>query len=76
MAGVAWALWADSRSGATETDVDSHSFKLKGEFNGHDGPVWALAVNKKRQMLISGSSDETIRVRPQRSSPPLVFSLH
>ncbi|ELR14807.1 Rfwd1prov protein [Acanthamoeba castellanii str. Neff] len=45
-----------------ETDVDSHSFKLKGEFNGHDGPVWALAVNKKRQMLVSGSSDETIRI--------------
>jgi hypothetical protein len=54
-----------------ETDVvDSHSYKLKGEFTGHDGPVWALAVSKKQQMLISGSSDESIRVRP----PPFVHS--
>jgi len=45
-----------------ESDVDVHSFKFKGTFIGHEGPVWALAVNAEQQMLISGSSDETIRI--------------
>jgi E3 ubiquitin-protein ligase TRAF7 len=43
-------------------DSEVHSFKCKGTFVGHEGPVWALAVNKSKQMLISGSSDETIKI--------------
>ncbi|KAL6069545.1 E3 ubiquitin-protein ligase traf7 [Balamuthia mandrillaris] len=43
-----------------DEEVNTHIFKCKGTFMGHEGPVWSLAVTPT--LLISGSSDQTIRV--------------
>ncbi|KJE94942.1 tnf receptor-associated factor 7 [Capsaspora owczarzaki ATCC 30864] len=40
--------------------ITTNTFKCKGTFVGHQGPVWALVVYK--DLLFSGSSDETIKV--------------
>mgnify|MGYP005873083173 CR=1 FL=1 len=40
--------------------VDLHTYKEKGTFLGHTGPVWVLDVDK--HYLLSGSSDTTIKV--------------
>lgn len=40
-------------------DLDRHTFKCIGTFQGHTKPVWALAVSGN--LLFSGS-DETIKV--------------
>ena len=37
-------------------------FKCIGTFSGHTGPVWCLAVSPDLQVLISGSSDSTVKV--------------
>lgn len=39
-------------------------FKCIGTFSGHAGPVWCLAVSPDLQVLISGSSDSTVKVLP------------
>lgn len=38
-------------------------FKCKGTFVGHQGPVWCLCVYSIGDLLFSGSSDKTIKVR-------------
>ncbi len=38
----------------------AHTYKCKGTFVGHQGPVWALTAYG--DFLFSGSSDETIKV--------------
>jgi E3 ubiquitin-protein ligase TRAF7 len=41
-------------------DAAAESFRCKGTYLGHEGPVWALAVYN--DLLFSGSSDTTIKV--------------
>lgn len=38
-------------------------FKCKGTFVGHQGPVWCLCVYSTGDLLFSGSSDKSIKVR-------------
>lgn len=38
-------------------------FKCKGTFVGHQGPVWCLCVYSTGDLLFSGSSDKTIKVK-------------
>ncbi len=46
----------------------THTFKCKGTFVGHQGPVWALTAYG--DYLFSGSSDETIKVRAAPGAAP------
>lgn len=49
-------------------------FKCKGTFVGHQGPVWCLCVYSIGDLLFSGSSDKTIKVRASLSPAPSAFA--
>jgi hypothetical protein len=43
--------------------MDPINLNCKGTFTGHTGPVWGLAHSEEAGLLISASSDMTIKVR-------------
>lgn len=49
-------------------------FKCKGTFVGHQGPVWCLCVYSIGDLLFSGSSDKTIKVRASLFHAPSAFA--
>lgn len=49
-------------------------FKCKGTFVGHQGPVWCLCVYSTGDLLFSGSSDKTIKVRALHKKRPLALN--
>lgn len=49
-------------------------FKCKGTFVGHQGPVWCLCVYSIGDLLFSGSSDKTIKVRASLFQAPSAFA--
>lgn len=49
-------------------------FKCKGTFVGHQGPVWCLCVYSIGDLLFSGSSDKTIKVRASLFPAPSAFA--
>ncbi|NXY38879.1 TRAF7 ligase, partial [Pomatorhinus ruficollis] len=49
-------------------------FKCKGTFVGHQGPVWCLCVYSIGDLLFSGSSDKTIKVRASFFHAPSAFA--
>lgn len=49
-------------------------FKCKGTFVGHQGPVWCLCVYSIGDLLFSGSSDKTIKVRGSLFHAPSAFA--
>lgn len=49
-------------------------FKCKGTFVGHQGPVWCLCVYSIGDLLFSGSSDKTIKVRASLFRAPSAFA--
>jgi WD40 repeat protein len=41
---------------------DTRSGKLRGEFQGHSGAIWALAPSPDNRCLLSASHDQTLRI--------------
>jgi E3 ubiquitin-protein ligase TRAF7 len=56
---LALAGLSEGVPGSTGTNAQ---YKCIGTFNGHTGPVWCLVVNAEQKVLVSGSSDQTVKV--------------
>jgi U3 small nucleolar RNA-associated protein 12 len=45
------------------------------KLEGHHGEVWALAISKRGDFLISGSHDKSIRIWEQTDEPVLLIDI-